>query len=180
MGKARAPGIDEDGLCGRDRPKGLLDFDPSQDTGDPTLPLALSTDLLGLPPSLLTASRETLLLYIAIILGGASPIGVQKRRARGRPAAEPTEDMKRAWFLWWYVRQAHENGAPHVGSMTVAKLIQEVRSLPGGKKLFRNNTSQERLISSVSTGKRKLGIDNKWQSETCAKLLPFIEIEERI
>jgi hypothetical protein len=63
--------------------------------------------------------------------------------------------------------------------MTVAKLIEEVRSLPGGKKLFRNSTSQERLISSVSNGKRKLGIDKKWQSDTCAKLLPFIEIEER-
>lgn len=172
MGKSRAPGIDEDGVGTRGRPKGLLDFDPSQNTGEPTLPMALSTDSLGLPPFLLTASRETLLLYIAILLGGASPFGVQKRRARGRPAAELRDDIKRAWFLWWYVRQAHENGASHVGSMSVAKLIEEVRSLPGGKELFMNTTSQDRLISSVSNGKRELGIDKKWQSETCAKFLP--------
>ena len=171
MGKARAPGIHEDGLGARDRPKGLLDFDPSQDTGDPTLPLAFSTDSLGLPPSLLTASRETLLLYIAILLGGTSPIGSQKRRVRGRPAAEPDYDVKRAWLIWWYVRQERENGSSHIGSMTVAKLIQEVRSLPGGKKLFANSTTQGRLISSVSDGKRKLGIDEDWQSETCAKFL---------
>lgn len=171
MGKARAPGIHEDGLGARDRPKGLLDFDPSQDTGDPTLPLALSTDSLGLPPSLLTASRETLLLFIAILLGGGNPIGVQKRKGRGRPAATLTSDVKRAWLIWWYVRQERENGSSHIGSMTVAKLIQEVRSLPGGKKLFGNSTTQERLISSVSNGKRKLGIDEDWQSETCAKFL---------
>ncbi len=178
MGKSRGPER-ADSLGARDRPKGLLDFDPSQDVGDTTLTQALPTDALGLPPFLLTAPRETLLAYIAIFLGGAMPAGAQKRKAPGRPIAGMVIDEKRAWVIWWYVRQQRENDASQVGSMTVAKLIKEVRGLPGGEKLFPKTTTQDRLISSVSNGKRKLGIDEGWQSGTCAKFLPLIEIEER-
>ncbi|MEN9411131.1 MAG: hypothetical protein RL216_3105, partial [Pseudomonadota bacterium] len=66
MGKLRAP-EPADSLGVRHRPKGLLDFWAPQDASD-TAPLtALSADdTLGLPPFLLTATRETLLAYIAI------------------------------------------------------------------------------------------------------------------
>jgi hypothetical protein len=89
-------------------------------------------------------------------------------------------DRRRAWVIWWYIRQQRELGASHVGSKTVAQLIEQVRGLPGGKELFPPNTpTLERLISSVSKGKRKLGIDKAWHSETCAKFLPLIAIEDQ-
>ena len=175
MGKSRAPEIDEDGLAARNRLKGLLDFDASNEAGATTTLQALSTDdALGLPPFLLTASRSTLLVYIALFVGGFMPTGAGQRKARGRPVSHLDIEAKRAWVIWWYVRQQRELGASQVGSMTVAQLIEEVRGLPGGVRLFpRTIPSQERLISSVSNGKRKLCIDKDWESQICEKFLPF-------
>jgi hypothetical protein len=175
MGKSRAPEIDEDGLVVRTNPKGLLDFDASQTAYDITSQGAHATgDTLGLPPFLLMASRQTLLAYIAAFLGSRSLRGVEKRKSRGRRASVMDIEEKRAWIIWWYVRQQREIDASHVGSRTVRQLIEEVRGLPGGEMLFpMTMTGIDRLISSVSNGKRKLGIGKDWQSETCEKLLPI-------
>ena len=176
MGKSQDPRAAEN-LATRGRPKGLLDFCAPQDASDTAPITALSADdTLGLPPFLLTASRETLLAYIAIFLGGVKPTlsSAAKPKTRGRPSADLDIDRKRAWVIWWYVRQQRELGASHVGSMTVAQLIEEVCVLPGGERLFpRETITQERLISSVSNGKRNLGIGKDWQSETCEKFVPF-------
>lgn len=175
MGKSKTPDP-ADSLAARDRPKGLLDFDASHEASDTAALAAIPTDqTLGLPPFLLAASRETLLAYIAIFLGGVMPTPTSgaKPKTPGRPPADMDIDRKRAWVIWWYIRQQRELGASHVGSMTFAQLIDEVRSLPGAEKLLRKSTTTERLISSISDGRRKLNIDDDWQSETCEKLLPF-------
>jgi hypothetical protein len=162
--------------------KGLLDFCAAPDTSHTAQLTALSADdTFGLPPFLLTASRETLLAYIAIFLGGVlpTPSSAAKPKKRGRPFADLDIDRKRAWVIWWYVRQQRELGASHVGSMTFVQLIEDVRGLPGGEKLLPRSTTTERLVSSISDGKRKLNIDDDWHSGTCEKFLPLIAIEDK-
>ena len=98
----------------------------------------------------------------------------EKRKSRGRRPSVMDIEKKRAWIIWWYVRQQSELGASQVRSRTVRQLIEEVRGLPGGEILFPvTMTGIDRLISSVCKVKRELGIDKDWKSETCEKLLPF-------
>lgn len=182
MGKSQRPPSAENLATGGSA-KGLLDFCATPDASDtPQLTALSADDTFGLPPFLLTASRETLLAYIAIFLAGVSPTpsSAAKPKKRGRPFADLDIDQKRAWVIWWYVRQQRELGSSHQGSMTVAQLIEEVRGLPGGEKLFpRNTPTLERLISSVSNGRRKLDISKDWHSGTCEKFLPLIAIEDK-
>lgn len=177
MGKSKTP-YPADSLAARDRSKGLLDFDASHEASDMAALEALPTDqALGLPPFMLTASRETLLAYIAILLEGASAAGAKVRRARGRQATVFSlwnTDAKRAWIIWWYIRQRQEAGSGAAETMTVAQLIKEVRLLPEGHKLFFNDRSDStNLEQSISRGKKKLGIDKNWVSEACEKMLPL-------
>ena len=132
MGKSRAPEGDEDGLSVTTNPKGLLDFDASQTADDITSQGTHATsDTLGLPPFLLMASRETLLAYLAAFLGGSSLMSAEKRKSRGRRTSVMDIEKKRAWIIWWYVRQQSELGASQVRSRTVRQLIEEVWTCHG-------------------------------------------------
>jgi hypothetical protein len=103
--------------------------------------------------------------------------GTKQPKKRGRPrSASPNLniDAIRAWAIWWCVRQWREAGVCGIEKMTVAQLIDGARDLPRGEKYFRRaNITPQRLASSVSVGKKMLGIDADWFSETCEKKLPF-------
>ena len=73
----------------------------------PPLTALSSDEMLGLPPFLLAARRETLHTYIAVFLENAmpKPSSAAKLKKRGRPPSDLDIDRKRAWVIWWYVRQ---------------------------------------------------------------------------
>ena len=103
--------------------------------------------------------------------------GTKQPKKRGRPRSVSPNlniDAIRAWAIWWRVRQWRESGVCGIEKLTVAQLIEGARDLPRGEEYFpRGHVTPERLASSVSDGKKMLGIDADWFSETCEKMLPF-------
>jgi hypothetical protein len=175
MGKADVPKSDMPSI-GASRTLGLLDFtSPVGTEANEGAYEPQAENDLGLHPLLLNAGRRYLLAYIMFLHDEIGSSYKKSTKKRGRPKtvfAGMDVEAKRAWIIWWYVRQQRVAGSTDVDAMTVSQLIEKVRSFPGGKKLFPKVT-QERLASSVANGKAKLEISKDWTSETCEKFLPF-------
>lgn len=96
------------------------------------------------------------------------------KKGPGRPAEGVTVDVRRAVALWWFAHglAAHIRGEPRDSTkpakITARELIRLAQIISADPALFpyRDNTIEQ----SVSRGKKALGIDRHWLSETCDKL----------
>ena len=155
--------------------RGLLDFiscDEAEEALSQTVNLPTIVDTTRKLSTIWTEQDWT---YLYARLDGLE--GTKQPKKRGRPrsvAPNLNIDAIRAWAIWWRVRQWRESGVCGIEKLTVAQLIEGARDLPRGEEYFRRaNITPERLASSVSVGKKMLGIDADWFSETCEKMLPF-------
>lgn len=177
MGKSGAP-KPKLPIIGINLTGGLLDFASSAGASTYENKTKAKAEIeLGLQPLLRAATQNDLLLYIEYLHEKIATLDNTVRKTRGRPVtvfSGMDVDAKRAWIIWWYIRQQRASGSHDASALTVSQLVNRVRKFPGGEALFPiHMASEARLASSVANGKKKLGISKDWVSETCEKFLPF-------
>ena len=93
---------------------------------------------------------------------------------RGRPKTEQYQDInsQRAFFIWLEVKNWPINRRRIV---TNRELIERMRNLTNNEMRVKYWPDRQSLEQSISRGRKKLKIDNNWNSKVCEKILQDLE-----
>ena len=92
----------------------------------------------------------------------------------GRPKTGQYHDIncRRAFFIWWEVKDWPVNRRRIA---TNRELIERMRNLTNNEMRVKYWPDRQSLEQSISRGRKKLKIDNNWNSKVCEKILHYLE-----
>ena len=149
--------------------RGLLDYMALEDGEDWEFPPLSENYMFGMG---LGASKDAIRwAFKGYMLEMAENMAAfQKKVGRRRKSKYGNIDCIRAMYIWLYVHKINKQANL---SLKNRHLIEQMQDL--GKRDSRIAkvfpAEHERLESSVSAGKTKLEIDDRWRSKVCEKLI---------